>query len=153
MSTNASLPELEAIVRQFAGVEGGMLPALHAVQHHARYISKDLIPVFADVFNFTVSEVHGVITFYKDFRTEEPAGPIVQVCRAEACQSRGGRDVWDRALLAGDGKKVVVEEEFANCTISSANRLAIPERSEPSPVSMSVPGALKLSKAKGTSSA
>jgi len=112
LSTNASLPELEAIVRQFAGVEGGMLPALHAVQHHARYISKDLIPVFADVFNVTVSEVHGVITFYKDFRTEEPAGPIVQVCRAEACQSRGGRDVWDRALLAGDGKKVVVEEVF-----------------------------------------
>jgi len=93
LTTNASLPELEAIVRQFAGVEGGMLPALHAVQHHARYISKDLIPVFADVFNVTVSEVHGVITFYKDFRTEEPAGPIVQVCRAEACQSRGGRDV------------------------------------------------------------
>jgi formate dehydrogenase iron-sulfur subunit len=112
LSTTASLPELEAIVRQFAGVEGGMLPALHAVQHQARYISKDLIPVFADVFNVTVSEVHGVITFYKDFRTEEPAGPIVQVCRAEACQSRGGRDVWDRALLAGDGKKVVVEEVF-----------------------------------------
>ena len=89
-----------------------MLPALHAVQHQARYISQDLIPVFADVFNVTVSEVHGVITFYKDFRTEEPAGPIVQVCRAEACQSRGGRDVWDRALLAGDGKKVVVEEVF-----------------------------------------
>ncbi len=99
-----------------------MLPALHAVQHHARYISKDLIPVFADVFNVTVSEVHGVITFYKDFRTEEPAGPIVQVCRAEACQSRGGRDVWDRALLAGDGKKVVVEEVFClgHCALGPA---------------------------------
>ena len=122
MTTNASLPELEAIVRQFADLEGGMLPALHAVQHHARYISKDLIPVFADVFNVTVSEVHGVITFYKDFRTEEPAGPIVQVCRAEACQSRGGRDVWDRALLAGDGKKVVVEEVFClgHCALGPA---------------------------------
>ena len=87
-----------------------MLPALHAVQHHARYISKDLVPVFADVFNVTVSEVHGVITFYKDFRTEEPVGPIVQVCRAEACQSRGGRDVWDRALLAGDGKRLSLKK-------------------------------------------
>jgi hypothetical protein len=38
LSTNASLPELEAIVREFAGVEGGMLPALHAVQHHAMIV-------------------------------------------------------------------------------------------------------------------
>jgi formate dehydrogenase iron-sulfur subunit len=44
------------------------------------------------------------------------------VCRAEACQSRGGRDVWDRALLAGDGKKVVVEEVFClgHCALGPA---------------------------------
>ena len=80
------------------------MPALHAIQHRAGYIDRALIPTIADAFNQTVSEIHGVITFYKDFRTDKPAGPIVQVCRAEACQARGGRGVWDRAQRSAEGK-------------------------------------------------
>ncbi|MEY4173449.1 MAG: hypothetical protein RI900_614, partial [Actinomycetota bacterium] len=72
----------------------------------------DAIPALADAFNVSVAEVHGVITFYKDFRTEEPAGPVVQVCRAEACASRGAAAVWDAAVLAGHGKPVEVDEVF-----------------------------------------
>ena len=53
------------------------------------YIDPAAIPVIAAVFNLSVAEVHGVISFYKDFRTSPPNGPIVQVCRAEACQARG----------------------------------------------------------------
>ena len=94
LSTTPTRTELDAIVRSFQHIEGGLLPALHAVQHAAGWIDPELTPLFADVFNVTVSEVHGVITFYKDFRTEKPRGPIVQVCRAEACQARGGRAVW-----------------------------------------------------------
>ena len=73
----ADSPELEGLVRGFARVPGGLLPALHAVQHRAGYIDRNLIPLLADVFNVTVAEVHGVISFYKDFRTTPPAGPIV----------------------------------------------------------------------------
>ena len=69
------------------------MPTLHAVQHHAGYIDRGYIPLLARTFNLSVAEVHGVITFYKDFRTTPPKGPIVQVCRAEACTARGGQAV------------------------------------------------------------
>ncbi|MEI7547652.1 MAG: NAD(P)H-dependent oxidoreductase subunit E, partial [Actinomycetota bacterium] len=86
--------EIAAIVRSYADLPGGLLPALHAVQHHAGYIDRAHIPLLADVFNLSVAEVHGVITFYKDFRTTPPVGPVIRVCRGEACQARGGNGVW-----------------------------------------------------------
>ena len=106
-------------MRGFADVPGGLLPALHALQHRAGYIDHDLIPMIADVFNITTTEVHGVISFYKDFRTTLPAGPIVRVCRGEACQAFGGRATWDRAKAAAHGKAVEVEEVFClgNCAL------------------------------------
>jgi len=117
--------ELEALILQFADVPGGLLPALHAVQHASSYISPELIPVFADVFNRTVSEVHGVISFYKDFRTSPPKGPIVQVCRAEACQARGGREVWKRAEHFANDKPVHLEEVFCLGTCATGPSMSI----------------------------
>ena len=125
MATHLSRPELEALIGQFAAVPGGLLPALHAVQHASSYISPEWIPLFADAFNRTVSEVHGVISFYKDFRTTPPAGPIVQVCRAEACQARGGREVWKRAEHFAAGKAVHVEEVFCLGTCATGPSMLI----------------------------
>ncbi|MFZ9818452.1 MAG: NAD(P)H-dependent oxidoreductase subunit E [Ilumatobacteraceae bacterium] len=122
MTTTPDRLDLDALVRRYATIPGGLLPALHAIQHRAGYIDRSLIPTIAEAFNQTESEIHGVITFYKDFRTNKPAGPIVQVCRAEACQARGGREVWERAQRTADGKAVVVEEVFClgNCATGPA---------------------------------
>jgi len=102
---------LEAI-RAHADWAGGLLPALHAMQHLAGYIDKAYIPLLADTFNISTAEVYGVITFYKDFRTEAPKGPVVQVCRAEACISRGGKATEMRALELGASLAVEIEEVF-----------------------------------------
>ncbi|HSB85475.1 MAG TPA: NAD(P)H-dependent oxidoreductase subunit E, partial [Ilumatobacteraceae bacterium] len=109
---------LDAAIRSFAQVAGGLMPALHAVLHSTGFIDPAHIPALADAFNISEAEVHGVISFYKDFRTTPPKGPIVQVCRAEACQARGAAEVWARAQqLAGAG--VEVEEVFClgNCAL------------------------------------
>ena len=98
LDTSVITPELELLVRGFAGVPGGLMPALHAVQHQAGYIDTALVPLLADVFNISAAEVHGVITFYKDFRTTAPRGPVVQVCRAEASQARGANALHARAV-------------------------------------------------------
>ncbi|MFZ4718287.1 MAG: NAD(P)H-dependent oxidoreductase subunit E, partial [Ilumatobacteraceae bacterium] len=108
----ADLAEITALVRGFEGVPGGLLPALHAVQHHAGHVDTALIPVLADTFNLAVAEVHGVVSFYKDFGTTPPKGPLVQVCRAEACQARGANAVFDAAVAAADGQPVEVQEVF-----------------------------------------
>ena len=115
--------DLDAVLRPFGTWPGGLMPALHALQHAFGYIDRRAIPLLADVFNITVTEVHGVISFYKDFRTTPPVGPLVQVCRAEACQARGANDLFAKAteLAAGlaAGAAVEVDEVFClgNCAL------------------------------------
>ena len=103
---------MRAAIHAHADWAGGLLPALHAVQHQAGYIDKAYIPLLADTFNLSTAEVYGVITFYKDFRTEAPKGPIVQICRAEACIARGGRATEQRALELGATEAVEIDEVF-----------------------------------------
>ena len=114
-----AVAELDAIVRPFGAVSGGLMPALHALHHHFGYVDRAAIPVLADVFNQSVAEIHGVISFYKDFRTTKPAGPIVQVCRAEACQARGGNGLYGAAKALAEGAAVEVDEVFClgNCAL------------------------------------
>ena len=70
---------------------GALLPILHAIQDRVGYIPKDAVPIIAEGLQQTRADVHGVISFYHHFRTQPPGSHIVEVCRAEACQARGGR--------------------------------------------------------------
>lgn len=130
--------EIESIIRVHADWPGGLMPTLHAVQHHAGYIDQTLIPLLAETFNLSHAEVHGVISFYKDFRTTPPRGPTVQICRAEACQARGARETFAAATAAAADMAAAavdhavdyeVEEVFclglctAGPTVSVAGRL------------------------------
>ena len=74
-----------------------LLPILHALQHEFGYIDRDAEPLIAEALNISRAEVHGVVTFYHDFR-EQPAGRhVLKLCRAEACQAAGGDGLAARA--------------------------------------------------------
>ncbi|MBL8554953.1 MAG: formate dehydrogenase subunit gamma [Phenylobacterium sp.] len=78
------------IVAAHAGLEGPLLPILHAIQAQFGCVPPAAVPVVAEALNLTRAEVHGVVSFYHDFR-DAPAGRrVVRLCRAEACQSMGG---------------------------------------------------------------
>jgi formate dehydrogenase subunit gamma len=70
-------------------VPGGLLPILHAIQDDLGYVPPDSVPVIAKALNLSRAEVHGVVSFYHHFRTAKPGRHVLQVCRAEACQSMG----------------------------------------------------------------
>lgn len=70
---------------------GALLPILHAIQDRIGYIPKGAVPIIAEELQQTRADVHGVISFYHHFRTQPPGSHIIEVCRAEACQARGGR--------------------------------------------------------------
>ncbi|SDC48938.1 formate dehydrogenase gamma subunit [Cupriavidus sp. YR651] len=82
----------DAIARIVAArrdMPGALLPILHDIQDSQGFIPAEAVPVIAKALNLSRAEVHGVITFYHHFR-DQPAGRhVVQVCRAEACQSVG----------------------------------------------------------------
>lgn len=81
------------IVADHAGLEGPLLPILHAVQAEYGHIPQDAIAPIAEGLNLTGAEVHGVISFYHDFRKTSAGKTTLRICRAEACQSMGGAGI------------------------------------------------------------
>lgn len=82
--------EIRDVVTPLTALEGPLLPMLHAIQAEWGHVPQAAVPVLADVLNLGRAEVHGVVSFYHDFR-DHPAGRhILKICRAEACQSMGG---------------------------------------------------------------
>lgn len=77
------------IISDLKSREGALLPILHALQEEFGYIHPVATALIADALNIGRAEVHGVITFYPDFRQVPPAAHTLKLCRAEACQSRG----------------------------------------------------------------
>jgi formate dehydrogenase subunit gamma len=78
-----------AVIESHSSTPGALLPILHEIQDALGYIPRDAAVRIADALNLSRAEVHGVITYYHYFRSEPPARHVVQVCRAEACQSVG----------------------------------------------------------------
>lgn len=78
-----------ARIRDLQHLPGALLPILHALQEEFGYIDESAVPVVADALNLSHAEVHGVITFYHDFRHTQPGRHTLQLCRAESCQSMG----------------------------------------------------------------
>jgi formate dehydrogenase subunit gamma len=77
------------IIQAHLHLDGAALPMLHALQHEFGYIDREAVPLVAQALNLSRAEVHGVVSFYHDFR-EVPAGQhVLKLCRAEACQSMG----------------------------------------------------------------
>lgn len=68
---------------------GALLPILHDIVEHLGYLPEETVAKVADGLNLSRAEVHGVITFYPDFRTEPPGRHTMRMCRAEACQAMG----------------------------------------------------------------
>lgn len=77
------------IVAAHLALEGPLLPILHAVQAAYGFVPRDALPVIAEGLNISRAEVHGVVTFYHDFRAEPAGKHVVKLCRAEACQAVG----------------------------------------------------------------
>lgn len=86
---SAITARVSEIIAAHQGIEGPLLPILHAIQHQFDHVPQAALPVIAQALSLSKAEVHGVMSFYHDFR-EEPAGRhVVKLCRAESCQSVG----------------------------------------------------------------
>jgi formate dehydrogenase subunit gamma len=78
------------IIAQHTHLEGATLVILHALQQAFGYVPEPAIPLVASALNLSRAEVHGVFTFYHDFRREPAGKHVLKLCRAEACQAAGG---------------------------------------------------------------
>jgi formate dehydrogenase subunit gamma len=78
------------ILAGFQEVEAPLLEILHAVQREFGHVPEIANKQIAESLNLSRAEVHGVVSFYHDFRAEPAGRHSLKICRAEACQSMGG---------------------------------------------------------------
>ncbi|KPL51351.1 hypothetical protein ABB55_03185 [Prosthecomicrobium hirschii] len=109
---------------------GAMLPILHELQETFGYVDRAALPLIADALNLSRAEVHGVVSFYHDFRSEPAGRTQVKICRGEACQAVGCRELVATAerrhgLTLGETSPagdLTLEEVFClgNCALGPA---------------------------------
>lgn len=85
-----------AVVDELKGLEGSLLPILHGLQEQFGYVPGESLPVIAEALNISNAEVHGVVSFYHDYRRHPAGRHVLKICRAEACQSMGGDTIAAR---------------------------------------------------------
>jgi formate dehydrogenase subunit gamma len=78
-----------SVIAMHAGKEGATLPILHALQEEFGYVDRRAVPLIADALNISKADVHGVVTFYHDYRAAPAGKHVLKLCRAEACQALG----------------------------------------------------------------
>ena len=78
------------IIAEHIHLEGATLVILRALQEAFGYVPEPAIPMIASALNLSRAEVHGVFTFYHDFRHKPAGRHVLKLCRAEACQAAGG---------------------------------------------------------------
>lgn len=118
------------VIEQHRHVDGACLPILHALQEKFGFVPSEAVAQIAEALNLSRADVHGVLTFYKDFRTTAGGSHVVRVCAAESCQAVGGAEVMkgiERHLGIAHGETtadgaVTLERVFClgNCALSPA---------------------------------
>jgi formate dehydrogenase subunit gamma len=101
MTTKYDASIAAEIINKFGARPELLVQVLHAFVERYGFISEEAIRQIARELNLSRAEVHGVVSFYHDFRTEPPGDHIVKICQAEACQAMGSR-----ALTAHAEKKL-----------------------------------------------
>lgn len=119
-----------AIIENQRALEGPLLPVLRALHAAFGHLPEAAVAQVAEALNLSRAEVHGVISFYHDFR-REPGGRVsLKLCRAEACQAMGaealGAQLRERLGLAWHGTtadgRVTLEPVFCLglCSVAPA---------------------------------
>jgi formate dehydrogenase subunit gamma len=118
------------IALRYGNRPDALLEILHDLQEDLGFIPESALPALAKALNLSRAEVHGVVTFYHDFRREPAGRHVIKVCRAEACQSMGGNELVgmiERYLQVKLGQTtadgaITVEAVYClgNCALSPA---------------------------------
>ena len=101
---------------------------MHDVQGENGYLSDEALRTIADALNISRAEVHGVVSFYHDYKREKQANQTIKICRAEACQALGADELIEDAekafgvKLDKGGTEIGLEAAYClgNCALSPA---------------------------------
>lgn len=84
---------VKAAIARLSELPGALLPILHAIQEDLGFVPPAALAQIAEALNLSRADVHGVVTYYHDFRSAPPGEHVLKVCRAEACQAMGSDEL------------------------------------------------------------
>lgn len=120
----SSEQRLSEIIADHQGCEGPLLPILHDVQKEFGCVDAPAETVIAKALNLSRADVHGVVSFYHDFHSEADPRPVVQICRAESCKSRGVEALMnDASKAAGNRVKLTDVYCLGLCSVGPNARI------------------------------
>lgn len=96
--TTPTSDDIDAILKEHTRLEGPLLPILHALQEAFGYVPTQAHAPICEALNISRAELHGVVTFYHDFRANPAGRHVLRICRAEACQAVGGAALAEATL-------------------------------------------------------
>jgi formate dehydrogenase subunit gamma len=118
------------IALRYGNKSDALLEILHDLQEELGFVPEAALPALAKALNLSRAEVHGVVTFYHDYRREPAGRHVIKVCRAEACQAMKGNELAgmiERYLNVKIGQTtadgaITVEAVYClgNCALSPA---------------------------------
>jgi formate dehydrogenase subunit gamma len=124
-ATDAALAAALRALEAHRGVEGPLLPILHALQAEMGHVPRAALPPIAAALNLSRAEVHGVVSYYHDFR-ERPVGRRhLRVCAAESCQAMGGEALLAQAQAATGCSEAEPTSADGTWTVESVSCLGL----------------------------
>jgi formate dehydrogenase subunit gamma len=110
------------IIASFDARSELLVQILHGFIERFGWISDDAVRQLAEELNVSRADVHGVVSYYHDFRTAAPGQHIIKLCAAEACQAMGSRELEAHARERLEGNDVTLEPVYClgNCACSPA---------------------------------
>ncbi|MGH2538988.1 MAG: NAD(P)H-dependent oxidoreductase subunit E [Actinomycetota bacterium] len=97
-----------------------LLPALHALQRAAGWISPGGMNYVCERLTVPPAEAYGVATFYAMFSTEERPSTVIHVCDDIACRLRGADELVADLEEAGRGEQVLRSPCLGLCDVAPA---------------------------------
>ncbi len=86
----------DAIIEQFLGKKGMIIPALQKLQDEYGYLPRPAVERMAKRMRIPSSKVYGVITFYAQFKLSPRGKYIIRVCKGTACHIQGSPKIAER---------------------------------------------------------
>lgn len=126
-TTGQAQHTIRRVLDEKRDMPGALLPILHAIQDELGHVPADAVADIAEALNLSRAEVHGVISYYHHFRSEPARAHVVQVCRAEACQSMGGEALWNHACSHA-GNSVTLEPVYCLGLCATAPAMSIDDK-------------------------
>lgn len=94
--------EIDEVITHYPeSSRSAVLPVLHLLQHHFRYLGEDQVNWTAEKLELEPIEVLRVVTFYPGFREKEPGKYHIRVCRTLSCAMAGSYELMDALCKAG----------------------------------------------------